>query len=201
MRWQQTEFLLKGVYLGLLVLVGLQAPTWQQGLQTALLTLGGLLLCLGIAAVQKLREGYRVRGRLIGFILFLILENPLLVYSGLLLGLTLGTYLILNRDLDETLLLAPILGGAILGQIFWFLRHVRDRRIRLWAGLALAAAIVGGTIAYLQFGPSGFTTSQRDMVALLLLLGNPGFYLLTFAGMVEESEIESAAMCSALGVG
>ena len=203
MRWQQTEFILKGVYLGLLVLVALQEPTWQQGVQTALFALGGLILCLGIAAVQKLREGYRVRGRLIGFILFLILENPLLVYSGLLLGLTLGTYLILNlnRGMDETLLLAPILGGAILGQIFWFLRHVRDRRIRLWAGLGLAVAIIGGTIAYLQFGPSGFTTSQRDMVAILLLLGIPGFYLLTFAGMVEESEIESAAMCSALGVG
>jgi len=39
------------------------------------------------------------------------------------------------------------------------------------------------------------------MVAYLLLLGIPGFYLLTFAGMVEESEIEIAAICSALGVG
>jgi tetratricopeptide (TPR) repeat protein len=202
MRWQQTEFLLKGVYLGLLVLVGLQAPNLQQGLQTALITLGGLVLCLGIAAAQKLREGYRVRGRLIGFILFLILENPILVYTGLLLGLTLGAYLILNlnREMDETLLLAPILGGAILGQVFWFLRHVRDRRIRLWSGLALAAVIIGGTIAYLQFETT-FTTAQRDAVARLLLLGIPGFYLLTFAGMVEESEIESAAICSALGVG
>src|SRR5439155_26920085 len=105
MRWQQTEFLLKGVYLGLLVLVALQEPTWAQGAQTALITLGGLVLCLGIAAVQKLREGYRVRGRLVGFILFLILENPLLVYSGLVLGLTLGAYFILNREMDETLLI------------------------------------------------------------------------------------------------
>ena len=33
-----------------------------------------------------------------------------------------------------------------------------------------------------------------------MLLGIPGFYLLTFASMMEESEIEIGAICAALGV-
>src|SRR5713101_2974631 len=108
MNWQQTEFILKGAYLGLLVLVAMQGPDWLQTAQVAAMALAGLVLCLGIAGYQKVREGYQVRGRLLGFILFLILENPTLVYTGLLAGLTLGAYSILNRD-EGPLLLAPVL--------------------------------------------------------------------------------------------
>jgi tetratricopeptide (TPR) repeat protein len=39
------------------------------------------------------------------------------------------------------------------------------------------------------------------MIGTLLLLGIPLFYLLTFASMVEETEVEMAAICAALGVG
>ena len=49
-----------------------------------------LAACLGISAIRKLWEGYRIRGRLSGFLLFLILENPLLVYTGLVVGLAFG---------------------------------------------------------------------------------------------------------------
>ncbi len=205
MHWQQTEFILKGAYLGLLVLVAMQGPSWMQTAQVALVTLAGLVVCVGIAGYQKIREGYRVRGRLIGFILFLILENPILVYTGLVLGLTLGAYSILKRDdaLHEAPLLVfgPVLGGAALGFVFWLLRHVRERKVRLWVGLGLAVALVSGAIALLHFDPMSFTGQQREMIGYLLLLGIPGFYLLTFAGTVEESEIEVAATCSALGVG
>ena len=82
MRWQQTEFILKGVYLGLLVYVALQGPTWQQIGIVALWTFGMLCLCLGVAAFRKLREGYRIKGRLPAFILFLLLEDE----SGKLTG-------------------------------------------------------------------------------------------------------------------
>ena len=76
MRWEQTEFILKGIYLGLLVVIGLFGPSWLELGQVALWTLGGLALCLVVAGFQKVREGYRIRGRLMGFLLFLILENP-----------------------------------------------------------------------------------------------------------------------------
>src|SRR5947209_12403924 len=93
LRWEQTEFLLKGLYLGLLVLVAWQIPTWEEVGLIALYTLGGLALCLGIAGWRKHREGYRAHGRLLGFLLFLVLENPGLVYAGLVGGLAVGTVL------------------------------------------------------------------------------------------------------------
>jgi tetratricopeptide repeat protein len=200
MNWQLTEFILKGIYLGLLVLVAMLGPAWSDIATIALCAAGGLVLCLGIAGYTKVREGYRIKGRLAGFILFLILENPGLVYTGLLLGLGLGAYAIFDRDKDNPYMMVPVLGGAALGLVFWFLRHVRDRRIRMWVGLGLAAMLVGGAVAFLHFDPE-FMAGQRDMIGYLLLMGLPGFYLLTFAGTVEESEIEIAAMCAALGIG
>src|SRR5262249_42102648 len=39
------------------------------------------------------------------------------------------------------------------------------------------------------------------MFGIRLLLGIPVFYLLTFAGAAEESEVEIASICAALGLG
>jgi tetratricopeptide (TPR) repeat protein len=203
MNWLQTEFLLKGIYLGLLVAVAFQKPTWWETLQVGGFMLGGLALCVGIAAYRKLREGYHIRGRVIGFILFLLLDNPVLVYAGIVVGLTaaLEAYCLLKTEpVDNFLVAAPVAGGAILGLIFWYMRRVRDRRVRQWLGLGLAAALVGGAVAALQLRPD-FLQGSRDMAGYLLLLGIPGFYLLTLAGLAEESEIEIAAVCAALGVG
>lgn len=199
MRWEQTEFLLKGIYLGLLLLVGLQGPTWAQIAVVGACMLGALALCLGVAAYRKLREGYRVRGRLAGFVLFLILENPGLVYTGLLVGLTLGAYTQL-KERDDWQMIVPVAGGAALGLVFWYLRHVRRRDVRRWLSLALAMLLVGGAIAFLNFHPEAPTEQIKQTIGYLLLLGIPGFYLLTFASVVEESEIEIGAICAALGV-
>src|SRR5439155_14844841 len=89
--WTQTEFLLKGVYLGYLVAIAWLIPDWQEIGVVAGFTLGGLAVFLGVAGVRKIREGYRVKGRLLGFLIFLVLENPGMVYAGLLLGLGFGT--------------------------------------------------------------------------------------------------------------
>ena len=56
MRRQLTEFILKGIYLGLLVFVGLQVSQtdmWPDIGRVALCTFGGLLLFLGVAAVRN----------------------------------------------------------------------------------------------------------------------------------------------------
>src|SRR5262245_2746759 len=90
MRWEQTEFLLKGLYLGLLALVAVHNPTWLQIGQVAAFTFAGLTLCLAVAGFRKAREGFTVKGKWVGFILFLLLENPSLVFGGILIGLGAG---------------------------------------------------------------------------------------------------------------
>src|SRR5207237_1159114 len=175
--------------------------TWADVGQVALCTLGGLVLFLGVAAFRKLREGYRVHGRLFAFLLFLLLEHPTLVYGGVLLGLAAGAFTLRPDDAETWKLPVSVGGGAALGILFWLLREVRDRRVRRWLGFALAAALVGGAMALLYLRPDLLREEQRHMIGVLLLLGIPGFYLLTFAGMVEESEVEIAAICAALGVG
>lgn len=206
--WQQTEFVLKGVYLGLLVMIACFRPTRDEGALIALFALAGLLLFLGTAGVRKIREGFKVKGQWVGFGIFLVLENPGMVYAGLLVGLSGGAVWTFKwwRAQDGVPAevpvesLWPVLGGAVLGLIFYGLRHVRQRLYRFYIGLAMVAFLVGGAAAIFHFTPGLLTVDMKTM-GTLLLLGIPGFYLLTFAGMVEESEIEIAAMCAALGVG
>jgi hypothetical protein len=202
LRWEQSEFLLKGIYLGLLVMIAWLGPTWDDLAWVGAIMLGSLVVCLGGAALPKLREGYRVRGRLTGFILFLLLDNPRLVYAGLVGGLALGACLTF-RGREEALgwdVLIPVAAGAVFGLVLDGLRHVRERRLRTWLGLSLAAVLIAGAAAALQFRPELLDSEQQHKLACLLLLGIPGFYLLTFASLVEESEAEIAAICAALGI-
>jgi tetratricopeptide (TPR) repeat protein len=210
MRWLQTEYLLKGVYLGLLLFVALQKPAADQMALFALYPFGGLALALGLAGYLKLREGYRVRGRLFSFILFLLLENAYLVYGGIILGMAVGALQFQKED-NDWLLVGTVTGGVVLGLLFWYLEHVAKRKVRFWLSTALAVFLGGGMILLLQwptwFGgdaPPGlpvFLGSDRTHFGVLLLLGIPLFYLLTFTGMAEESELEIGAMCAALFVG
>src|SRR5262245_39741862 len=125
MRWAQTESILKGIFLGLLLFIALQAPDWQAlGLAMAVMS-GGLVAALACAAFGKLREGYRVQGRLIPFLLFLVLESPELVYAGIVLGTVIAAFLI-RRPADDWVLTSLFVGGAILGIVFWFFRSVRQ---------------------------------------------------------------------------
>jgi tetratricopeptide (TPR) repeat protein len=202
--WQQTEFLLKGVYLGLLVMIAWFVPHWDELAFIALYTLAGLSLFLGVAAVRKIREGYRIQGRLLGFLIFLLLENPGMVYAGLLIGLSFGTMYTFNRRGEDAIPLEaiwPVLGGGVLGAVFYNLRGVRQPMHRFWINLAMIAILVGGAAAFYFLKPDALRSDQREMIAWLLVCGIPGFYLLTFSGLVEESEIEIAAMCAALGIG
>jgi tetratricopeptide (TPR) repeat protein len=199
MRWVQTEYVLKGVYLGLLLYVALQEPGWEQTLWVAACALGGLALALGVAAYRKVREGYQVRGRLLSFLLFLLLENPVLVNAGILVGMAVGANLVTPAPWSpEWLMPATVLGGVILGYALWYLRQVRGLWMRLGLGLGLAALLGGGTVFWVQGLPHG---PERIMFGTLVLLGIPLFYLLTFAGVAEESEVEIAAMCAALFAG
>jgi tetratricopeptide (TPR) repeat protein len=207
MRWLQTEYVLKGIYLGLVLFAALQAAAGTTPLPETLLRADGpivvgLALALLAGSIVKLREGYRVRGRLMAFILFLLLESPALVYAGILGGALVGVWLIHQPETDH-LFLPTLLGGALAGLAFGMLRQVRVRQARTALTLVFAAALVAVGLALLGF-ISGIAQSyelrDRTAFAVQLLVGIPFFYLLTFAGHQEESEVEIGALCAALGI-
>jgi tetratricopeptide (TPR) repeat protein len=213
MRWLQTEYLLKGVYLGLVLYAALQQAAtpqaaWDALARVNLLALGGLALALIAAGLAKLREGYRVRGRMLIFTLFLLLESPTLVYAGILGG-TLSGIAWVQQTLGEQprlreLFLPVIGGGAAAGLVFGALRQVRHRLTRIGLILALAAGLAGGLLYWLgQFGDLApkYQLGDPTVFAVQILLSIPFFYLLTFAGHEEESEIEIGLMCASLGLG
>jgi tetratricopeptide (TPR) repeat protein len=219
MRWLQTEYLLKGIYLGLVLYAALQqaalpAPAgWECLGRSALLTAAGLALALLLAGFLKLREGYKINGRLLAFGLFLLLESPTLAYIGILGGAVAG--ILLNRgtlaqvpEQQTTLesLLLPVLGGAALaGLAFGLLHQVRHRLARALLILALAGGLMAAGLSWLGLLPiaigARYDLAEPAVFAAQLLVGIPFFYLLTFAGHEEESEVEIGAMCAVLGVG
>jgi tetratricopeptide (TPR) repeat protein len=224
MRWL-TEYLLKGVFFGLVLYAALQAAAlpqpqaWNCLLRTNLLLLGGLLIALLLAGLLKIREGFRVRGRLLAFVFFLLLESPTLAYLGILAGAVSGIQLarsdlgLLPPEQQETLqdLLVPtLLTAALAGLAFGLLRRVRHRIARALLILGLAAGLLVAGVAWLggleELGFLGrsikpYQLNDPTVFAVGILLGIPFFYLLTFAGHEEESEVEIGAMCAALGLG
>jgi tetratricopeptide (TPR) repeat protein len=217
MRWLQAEYILKGVFLGLLVFLALRAPDVEAMSRAGLYVVGGLALALIVAAVPKLRQGYKLRGRVLSFLLFLLLESSFLVYAGILLGTTLGALEIVtsNRSTESVSststqgdFLTAVLGGALLGLVFSALRNLKDRRARLGLSLALGALLVAGALCLFGeikipgYDPENLLhPASRLVFGLVLILGMPVFYLLTFAGNEEESEIEIAIACAAIGLG
>ena len=57
-----------------------------------------------------------------------------------------------NNDDDTWRLLTCIAGGAFLGVVFWVLRHVKERKVRLGMSLVLGVVLVGGTILGTRLG-------------------------------------------------
>src|SRR4051812_36252323 len=121
MHWLPSEYLLKGIFLGLLLFAALTAPDPWAAARVAAWLAGGLAVGLTIAAVRKVREGFRPAGRPLTFLLFLLLESPTLVYAGSILGLAAGAMSIRPDD-DGRLLLACVGGGAALGLGLMWLR-------------------------------------------------------------------------------
>jgi tetratricopeptide (TPR) repeat protein len=190
--------------------------SWTDGLlRWGGATLAGLALGLLIAAALKLREGVRVNGRVVAFTLFLLLESPTLTYVGLLAGAGTGVYLL--REMLAPLppeqlaslrgLLVPVVGAAaVAGLLFGLLKQVQAPFARAGLVLALAASLAVVGLAYLGklqvswLAIQPVTVGDLTPFAYLLLLGVPFFYLLTFAGYEEESEIEIAVICGLLAV-
>src|SRR5262245_674753 len=225
-RLMQTEYLLKGVYLGLVLLAALALGTIpddaeglaREGLlRVNLATLAGFALAMLVAAAMRFREALRARGRFVTFVLFLLLESPTLAYLGILAGTVCGLYLlresllVLDPEKRQVLegLFVPVLGGAaVAGFAFGLLRKVRHRLARVVLILALAGGLVGMVLSWLGlvdlklFGASStYVLENTTPFAIQILLGIPFFYLLTFSGHEEESEVEIGVMTGLLGLG
>ena len=155
MTWLPSEYLLKGIFLGLLLFAALSAGAdpWTAG-RVGLWLVGGLMVGLTIAAVRKVREGFRVAGRPLTFLLFLLLESPTLVYAGSILGLA-GGALAIRPDDSSRLMFACIGGGAALGLGLMWLRAVPNALHRLVIGLVAAAALVGAAVFAIEQYPDG----------------------------------------------
>lgn len=208
MRWLQTEYLLKGIFLGLLLDLALRQSgqaefTWDAPLGVGICTLGGLVLALALAGLAKLREGYRIHGRVLPFIIFLLLESPTLVYAGILGGMILGTFWVYQGDPGPTFI-QMVAGGAALGVVFGMLRVVKERRARLGLSLAMGVGLVAAAAYWfgmIEGVEARYKIENPTAFGIFLLLGLPVFYLLTFAGQMEETEIEVGAMAGTLGLG
>lgn len=105
-------------------------------------------------------------------------------------------------------------GGAILGFGLYRMRQMEAGPTRFWLGLLVAAGLVyiaseyviriekpdpanpDATVPFFPIEAKG----ERFNLGLYLLLGLPFFYLLTFSGESEESEVEIMTVCATLGV-
>lgn len=226
MQRERFEYLLKGIFLGLLLFLAAQNPTWSVIARVGLFTAGGLAVGVLVAVLINLRDLVKLLRKPVAFLIFLLLEHPMLVYGGVLFGLAAGvmgqppdpalaeqtSYLAgggalgfheLRVDLRPTLLLICVGGGALLGYGFGEARTIRNRRYRLGLCFVVAGLLAAAVWSALDEGRLPFTISEGDRpnLGLLMLLGVPFFYLLTFTGIAEESEIEIAMSCAMLGIG
>ena len=92
-----------------------------------------------------------------------------------------------------------ILAGILLGFALYRFRLFDDRR-RFWVGLGVAAAMIYIAGEKVKDVPGLDNSDARFNLGLYILLGLPFFYLLTFCGDAEESEVEIMTFCGMLGI-
>ena len=216
MRWAKSEYILKGVFLGLLLFVSLQKDLdWGDTGRVALWLVGGLLAALVVAAVRQIRGIKGLARNPVGFLLFLLLENPFLIYFGIVFGLA-GAAIDLirmrldvlglgwedeQRPLEMSILGYCVLGGALFGYGLGELRQIAKPLYRLGITALLCSAVGVALFYWLEDLSLLGDDNQRMLLGVHLLLGIPFFYLLVFCAMAEESEVEIAALCVTLGLG
>ena len=92
------------------------------------------------------------------------------------------------------------LGGVLLGLGLYRFRQVEDPRWRFGMGICVAALMVYLAGEYIVRIPGFDDKTARFNLGVYILLGLPFFYLLTFCGEAEESEVEIMTVCAALGI-
>ncbi len=259
--WHRNEYILKGLFLGLWVFFALQVPSdsslaWKEIAWVLGWVCTGLAIGLIFGTARLMRRGVMPWGNWKAFPLLVLLESPLFIYSGIMLGLGFGTLSgsellrpysegmaaavgltwdeIAHRPPVGDWLVYCILGGVVLGLGLYQMRNMEAGPTRLFVGLGVAAALVWVAKEYvLQIKVPVLVPDAEDTTRLIakmipdpadpsktlaemrllfddvnakfnlgiyLLLGLPFFYLLTFSGEAEESEVEIMTLCATLGV-
>jgi len=206
MRAHVLEYFLKGIFLGLAIYGALQAGRVENPTLATFLTLngvawGGLFLAFIAGVISQraqLKVGFQNPA---SFILFLILENSSKIFDGILLGTALGVFIAVPSD-SKLLISCVGLGGA-LGLSFFSVRKVKVPNIRLGVIFAIATCLCA-TIAYFlgatPWNENPLILPHPHLFSLQLIAFLPLFYILTFCGLAEESEIEIGAFSSLLGL-
>ena len=129
----------------------------------------------------------------------MLLDSPYFIYMGTVGGL--GAGLVIESDPPEdraNWLVYFAVAGIALGLVFAQLRRLGTPAARLVVGGVLGIALVAGCL----YGAEqlGLDIPNKDLGGVLLA-GLPFFYVLTFCGEADESEVEIAALCAVLAVG
>ena len=215
MRWVQSEYALKGLFLGLLLYaavqiqlpdaIGVTPAPWHTAGQLAVYMLIGLGAAIAIGGLRQLIDLVGILKKPHAGVLFLLLENPLLIYAGLIGGLAVGVGILFDPEKANLFVLA--IGGAILGYGFSQLSDIKDFRFRHSLAIAVGAGVVYAIMMWLDGVEGGFfvkdpehSAARARLLGYHLLLGLPFFYLLCFVGVAEESEAEIASFCTILGL-
>ena len=206
MRAHVLEYFLKGIFLGLAIYGSLQAGRLETPTYLTFLTLNGIawagLFVAFIAGLISQRAQLKVGLKNpAAFILFLILENSSKIFDGILLGTALGVFVAVPSD-SKLLISCVGLGGA-LGLSFFSIRKVKVPNIRLGIIFAVAAGLCAAIAYFLGVTPwneNPLILPHPQLFSLQLIAFLPLFYILTFCGLAEESEVEIGAFSSLLGI-
>jgi tetratricopeptide (TPR) repeat protein len=208
MRSVQFEYVLKGIFLGLWAFVALRQdpvhPDWAALLRVVGWMVAGLGLGTVVSAANQFLRGYRPGGNPLGFLLLVLLEGSFWIYIGLVGGLTAG--MLIDRvdnpnPARDGWLGYAVVGGALLGFGFYQLRQVKDWTWRFGIAAGVGALLVFTATLWVDDAGWSVGTNTGRTLGYFILVGLPFFYLLTFCGDAEESEVEIAALCAVLGLG
>ena len=206
MRAHVFEYFLKGIFLGLAIYGALRAGSLENPTLETFLTLngiawGGLFLAF-VAGVVSQRAQLKVGLKNpAAFILFLILENSSKIFDGILIGTALGVFVAVPSD-SKLLISCVGLGGA-LGLSFFSVKKVKVPNFRLGIIFAVATSLCVAIAYFLGATPwseKQLILPHPHLFSLQLIAFLPLFYILTFCGLAEESEIEIGAFSSLLGL-
>ena len=206
MRAHVLEYFLKGIFLGLAIYGSLQAGRLETPTYLTFLTLNGIawagLFVAFIAGVISQRAQLKVGLKNpAAFILFLILENSSKIFDGILLGTALGVFVAVPSD-SKLLISCVGLGGA-LGLSFFSIRKVKVPNIRLGIIFAVATGLCAAIAYFLgvtSWNENPLILPHPHLFSFQLIAFLPLFYILTFCGLAEESEVEIGAFSSLLGI-
>ncbi len=241
--WHRNEYMLKGLFFGLWTFFALQVPAnssdaWKDILWVVGWTGAGLALGLLIGTGKLMSRGLKPWDNWKAFPLLVLLESPLFIYAGVMLGLGFGAvsgnelvrpwsepvanvFSLTWADIKHTppvgdWLIYCVVGGVVLGLALYQMRKMEDGQYRFFLGLGVAAAMVYLASEYVldikvpanppdpadpdKLVPLFADVNARFNLGLYLLLGLPFFYVLTFSGEAEESEVEIMTLCATLGI-